>query len=198
VNPHVAARMRDLTALAAKVSGIEGAFVECGVQNGFSAQLIAKATRSGSPCRHVWLFDSFQGLPPPLKVDGKVALATYEKRGSSWCKGSADMVRESFRQIDWAENRLHIVPGWFEQTLSTVDPGPLAFLHVDVDFYEATGLCLRRFWDSVVPGGVVRIDDYHHWPGCKQATDEFLASCGLDPARLSPAGIDYWYTVKAG
>jgi O-methyltransferase len=197
VNPHIAKRARDLTALAARVSGVEGAFVECGVQNGFSAAIIAKALGSRYGCRHVWLFDSFEGLPRPFPVDGERALISYLKNGPRWCKGSADTVHETFQQLCWSEDCLHIVPGWFHETVETVDPGPIAFLHLDADFYEATLLCLRHFWDQVVPGGIVRIDDYYYWPGCRKATDEFLASRGLDPAALAPAGLDYWYTVKA-
>jgi O-methyltransferase len=40
----------------------------------------------------------------------------------------------------------------------------------------------------VVPGGVVAVDDYGHWEGCRRAIDEYLATLD-EPVLLQR--IDY-------
>ena len=51
---------------------------------------------------------------------------------------------------------------------------PVAFAHVDVDWYEPVMTCLSRVFPSLVIGGSIILDDYHDWGGCRKATDEFL------------------------
>jgi asparagine synthase (glutamine-hydrolysing) len=35
--------------------------------------------------------------------------------------------------------------------------------------------CLERIGPRLSPGGVMVIDDYFHWSGCRTAVDQFLA-----------------------
>jgi hypothetical protein len=53
-------------------------------------------------------------------------------------------------------------------------PNEIAILRLDTDWYESTKFELDNFYDKVSVGGIVIIDDYGHWQGCKQAVDEFL------------------------
>ena len=34
--------------------------------------------------------------------------------------------------------------------------------------------CLERIEPYLVPGGIVIVDDYFRWPGCRTAVDEFI------------------------
>jgi Macrocin-O-methyltransferase (TylF) len=70
----------------------------------------------------------------------------------------------------------HFVNGWFEDTLfaSKGEIGSIALLHVDCDWYESVRLVLAELYDQIVPGGVIAIDDYQHWLGCRKAVDEIL------------------------
>jgi hypothetical protein len=58
--------------------------------------------------------------------------------------------------------------------------GPIALLRLDGDWYDSTRCCLEILYESVVSGGVVIIDDYGHWKGCKTAVDEFLHKKDID------------------
>ena len=53
-----------------RAAGARGDFVECGTCRGGSAALLACAMPVGA---HLWLYDSFQGLPEPVAQDGPVA-----------------------------------------------------------------------------------------------------------------------------
>ena len=160
--------------------GIRGAFAELGVCNGGSAAVMAHAARRNAS-RHVWLFDSWEGLPEPEDVDVSV---TGHRRPKGWDLGSEDRVREVvFRRLRLDPARIHLVKGWFEETVPRVreDVGPLALMHLDGDWYASIRFCLEQLYDRVVPGGVVVIDDYGHWLGCRKAVDEFFAGRGETP-----------------
>jgi len=45
---------------------------------------------------------------------------------------------------------------------------------LDTDWYASTKMELEVLWPKLVPGGVLIIDDYGHWSGCRKAVDEFF------------------------
>jgi hypothetical protein len=60
-------------------------------------------------------------------------------------------------------------------------PNGIAFLHLDVDFYEPTLSALNLFYDKILPGGIVIIDDYYmELLNCKEAVDYFFEQRGID------------------
>ena len=171
-------RGRTLHQLArrAEHEGIPGALVDCGTWNGGSTALLA----AGDPKRHVWAFDSFQGLPAPSERDagrpiGDEEAALYVGE----CYGSEEMLRAAVTRFVPAE-RLHVRPGWFEDTLpdAAVDIGPIAVLHCDSDWYDSVTMTLEALYPSIVRGGFIVIDDYGAVPGAGQATRDFKARVG--------------------
>lgn len=157
--------------------GIPGDVVECGVCQGGSAAVLGCVATRLKCKRTMWLFDSFQGLPEPTGEDGE------ESNGwrGTLC-GDPDRVRRVLTDVGVDMGRVQIVEGWFEQTFPHVDIPRIALLHLDADWYASTRLCLETFYPCVMRGGFIVIDDYGHWRGCRQATDEFLSRQGIDSA----------------
>ena len=153
---------------------VGGDFVECGVCNGGSAAAIALGFRGAA--RHIWLYDSFEGLPTPKEVDGLDA-TSYEGR----CVGSEDAVRAALRIANVAAEDCTIRKGWFQQTFQRPLPDAVAFLHVDADWYESVMLTLMTFYDRVSEGGVILLDDFGHWEGCREAFYDFAANRNIKP-----------------
>jgi O-methyltransferase len=151
-----------------------------------------RADGAAQPARGLWLFDSFQGLPPASAKDGDKA---QDRQGT--CLGSEQNVRRLMGALGIAESRLHVVKGWFEDTFPTVQIERIALLHIDADWYESVRLSLERFYDAVAPGGFVVLDDYGHWLGCRHAVDEFFAQRRLQPELVE---VDYTgrYLQKKG
>lgn len=149
---------------------LAGDIVECGVWRGGSAGLLAA---SANPARHVWLFDSFVGLPPRTPEDGERAVG---HRNNS--AGRHYVKRLLFKHLAVPRQRVSIIKGWFQDTIPRESAAiqEIALLHLDSDFYESTQCCLEWLYDKVVPGGFVVLDDYWAWPGCKSATDEFFVA----------------------
>ena len=87
-----------------------------------------------------------------------------------------------FSRLKINRDSVHIVKGWFQDTLPAFkdEIGPIAILRLDGDWYESTKCCLEHLYEQVVPGGYVIIDDYGCWGGCRIATDEFLENTGLE------------------
>lgn len=165
-------RGRTLFRLArmAERSGIQGALVDCGTWNGGSTILLSR----GAPGRQTWAFDSFEGLPEPSDLDGD---RSWDHIGD--CLGSEQRLRAGF--VRFADpDVLHVRKGWFEATLPPAAPevGAVAVLHCDGDWYESVKVTLETFYPRIPSGGLIAVDDYGHWVGAREATDDFRARVG--------------------
>lgn len=189
-------------------AGVPGDFVECGVWMGGSAGLMALALRrfEKNTRRKLHLFDSFEGLPEPGKEDGEKAAEYWRTTEGSEhvmihrCVASADLVR-SFLHDRLGIPREQVVfhEGWFEDTLPRLDrdPGSIAVLRLDGDWYDSTRICLEHLYDRLSPGGVILLDDYFCWDGCRRATDEFRALKGITESIIR-IDSDSGYWIKRG
>jgi O-methyltransferase len=168
---------------------VPGDVVECGVWRGGAAFMLAdQLKRAAIRDRKVWLFDSFEGLPPAEAVDGASALA-YSSNTES--PGYFDNCRASFEEVQAKAKELgltahtELVKGWFSDTLPAVARrvGPIAILHIDSDWYSSVRACLDHLYEQVSEGGYVVLNDYFTWDGCAIAAHEFLSSRRL-PDRI--------------
>jgi O-methyltransferase len=168
--------LKGLYRLAREVErkGIGGDFVECGVYRGGSAAILGHALKPSTIARQLWLFDSFQGMPRPTEADGPSAPALEGD-----FVGDEENVRRLLRKVGAPLDRVKVVAGWFHETFPSVAVPRVALLHIDADWYESVRLCLERFYDAVEPGGIVVLDDYFDWPGCKAALEDFGRARGL-------------------
>ena len=66
-------------------------------------------------------------------------------------------------------------------------------LRLDGDWYESTKICLEKLYDKVVVGGVIIIDDYGHWVGAKNATDEFRTTNNIVSPLLQTDYTEYYW-----
>lgn len=183
-----------------EAAGLVGAFVETGTYTGGASAYALRALlrlRVDKPARHYWGFDSFEGMPAPTAHDGD--------HGSIWIKGKRmneldtaelgalvghDANKAGYEQcLSYLQNtgypasHIHLVKGWFQDTLVPTRPkiGPIAVLRTDGDFYESTKVVFDELYDQVVPGGIVVIDDYGSFQGCRRATEEFFVARNIKP-----------------
>ena len=164
--------------------GDEGVIIEAGTALGGSAIAMAAAK---APDRVLRVYDVFGMIPPPTEEDGADVQERYEVIRSGGSRGLGgdtyygyreDLlgeVTDNFRSlaIDPEVDRVELVEGLFEDTIS-ID-GPVAFAHLDGDWYASTMVCLERIAPHLVPGGRLVLDDYYHWSGCRTAVDEYVA-----------------------
>lgn len=149
---------------------VPGDLVECGTARGGSAALMALTLHRFGAHRRLWVFDTFEGLPPPSDADPDRALAEHLVGA---CRGELHEVEDLFRRLG-IRDAATFVKGLFQETLPTAPVGAIAVLHLDGDWYESVMTCLEHLYHRVSPGGIVQIDDYGHWAGARKATQEFL------------------------
>jgi len=191
-------RLRSLYAHARELCERDapGNFVECGVAAGGSSALLAAVINRHSrrPRLH-FAFDTFEGMPDPGQFDrhqGQVAQDT------GWGAGTCAAPEDSLRTAAGALGALELVrpvKGLFADTLpaSRQTIGPIALLHVDGDWYASTMDILTNLYDQVILGGIIQIDDYGYWEGCKRAVKEFEAARGITFAHHKIDGTGVWF-----
>ncbi len=199
VRPYTMLSVRRLHSLyrlarAACAEGLPGSFVECGVAAGGSSALLAGVlARHGGPGRWIYSFDTFEGMPAPDQRDrhgDKTADDIGWGRGT--CAAPMDSLLEAARATGGADA---VVPvkGLFGDTLPRLAPaiGPIALLHMDGDWYGSTMDILVNLYDQVVPGGLIQIDDYGFWQGCRDAVRDFTQARGLtlDVQAIDDTGV---------
>lgn len=151
---------------------IPGGVAECGTARGGSAALMGLAMKRFNDRRPLWVFDTFEGLPPPTAADPDYEIAALY---TGECRGELEEVTKLFERLDILRDA-RLIKGRFEDTIPRSDTGALAVLHIDGDWYESVKVCLDYLYDRVSPGGVIQIDDYGHWEGARKAVDEFLTA----------------------
>jgi hypothetical protein len=181
------------------LEGLPGDVVECGVWNGGCVGLMAIANLdTPGPKRRFHLFDSFEGLPQPSSHDREV-IVNFEEHHPGFrlqdddqeltaigaCAGLSQPAVETFlvKKLGLTRDNFVFHVGWFQDTvprsLDVIDK--VALLRIDGDWYDSTKVCLESLYDRVVKNGIVIIDDYGTFSGCRKAVDEFLAKSGISP-----------------
>lgn len=168
-------------------AGIEGDCLEFGVALGGSAIVIAQRMANG---RRFVGYDLFGTIPPPSERDDAVSHARYEVITSGSAKGIGgdryygyetnllDKVKANFATFGLTVDgeRLQLIEGLFADTVSFDPEMKVAFAHVDCDWHDPVALCLEQVHSRLVPGGIVILDDYNSYGGCRTATDAFLSA----------------------
>lgn len=162
-------------------ANIPGDVVECGVWQGGSSMLAAAALRHNP--RTLWLYDTFEGMPAPSDKDrnwtGETAadrLAAQDRtEGPDWAYATLADVQANMRSTGYPAEHIRFVEGMVEDTIPAQLPETIALLRLDTDWYESTRHELEQCWPRLSPGGVLIVDDYGHWQGARQATDEYFA-----------------------
>jgi O-methyltransferase len=177
---------------------IAGDIVECGVWRGGSMMAVARVLLElGDVSRDLWLFDTFDGMTPPterdVRFDGITAaeiLAIHKKEvpTSYWAYAPLAEVRQNLARTGYDSNKIHFVQGRVEDTLPEQAPQRISLLRLDTDWYESTYHELRHLFPRLSSGGVLIIDDYGWFKGCRQATDEYIQEHDL---RLLLVRIDH-------
>lgn len=140
--------IRELALTRAPSSGL---LIELGVYRGTTINQFSKILARRGDRRLIYGFDSFRGLQEDWFGKSTPKQKSFDRAGKP------PAVRDSVR----------LVIGWLEDTLSgflAQNPGPIAFLHVDMDTYTpckfALTLCRERFVD----GTIVLFDEHHGYP----------------------------------
>ena len=164
-------------------NNIEGDFVECGVWRGGCSLAIAMVLNDLKVDRKIYLFDTFEGMTRPgnedYGYDGFNPLKVFEEKQkdnfNDYCYASLEYVVSKFKDLK-LDKYATFIKGDVLKTLNQEEniPNKIALLRLDTDWYESTKLEMEKLYPKLVRNGVLLIDDYGDWQGCKKAIDEYF------------------------
>lgn len=159
--------------------------IEAGCALGGSGICIASEKENDTP---LLVYDVFGMIPAPGERDGADVLERYDeiKQGKSQGIGGElyygyqenlmEKVESSFCSalgIQRLEDAgISLIKGLFQDTIT--GDSPVAFAHIDCDWYDSVMVCLERIVPRLVRGSILVIDDYDCWSGCRKAIDEYF------------------------
>lgn len=178
-------RLSKLLATIRKIEDnkIPGIVIEAGCALGGSAALVISALNH---TRAVRLYDIFGMIPEPSPMDPSECHERYRTIISGLSQGLGDDL-----YYGYVENLLEVtkrnilsiaghdkcksvdfIVGDLRSTLSIQEP--VAFAHIDVDWFESVDCSIRRIAPNLSIGGGMLIDDFSDWGGCTKAVMRFI------------------------
>ena len=161
---------------------VKGIFLEAGVALGGSLVLIAAYSKN----QKIKGYDTFGLIPPPTKDDPQKSFERYKVIASGKSKGINGQIYYGYREdlISFvsskienltkknAFNRTELIKGKIQETMKINEK--VAFAHIDVDWYESVKYCIENIWPKLNKGGILILDDYFFYEGCKKAVDKYF------------------------
>jgi hypothetical protein len=165
-------------------NNIEGDLVECGTWRGGSAMMMALALIGlNEQSRKIYLYDTFEGMTEPTEKDvtyankdasSLLSISEDNKEDSVWCLATIEEVQNNLFATGYPKENLLFIKGKVEETIPANMPLKISLLRLDTDWYESTRHELVHLYPLLTEKGVIIIDDYGHWKGAREATDEYF------------------------
>jgi O-methyltransferase len=129
------------------------------------------AARLKGTDRTLWLYDSFEGLPPKTSED-------HSPAGEQFVTGELLATKKQLiKNLTQAHVLMpKITKGWFSELTEQQVPDLIAFAFLDGDYYHSIKDPLKLIWPRLSPGAIVVVDDYANeaLPGAARAVNEWL------------------------
>jgi hypothetical protein len=134
---------------------LDGDFVDCGVHTGIFARAIIDYVKFGDYQKKYYLLDTFSGL------DEKYSSAEELLRNVAMGYATQD-TEEIYRGVlkTFDQFNVEVIRGSVPDTLPLVTATRIAFLSIDMNCVAPEVAALEFFWDKLVSGAVVVLDDY--------------------------------------
>lgn len=182
---------------------LEGDFVECGVWKGGNLILFKKMmTRLNITDKLIYAFDTFEGMTKPTDIDVDIRFDNEKaedvmKRNikdynnhSIHCYYPIDKVKENLTNNCKDIENIKLIKGDVLKTLliSRNIPDKISILRLDTDWYESTKIELEILFPKLFKDGILIIDDYGDYFGCKKAVDEYFKDKKISMFKVDSGG----------
>lgn len=160
-----------------------GDFVECGVNKGFMSRIVMDYIDfNAHPDLKFWLLDTYEGFSEIYLTDEeKKSLKQSRKNNPTdtpWQMGIYKPVFDIASKAFSKFNNARLIKGPVPDTLPQVEAKQISYLSLDMNCMIPEVAAITYFWDKLVTGGIVLLDDYA-FPGHeaqKNGLDDFAAS----------------------
>jgi len=170
---------------ASQAAKLPGDFVECGVWRGFLSTAIIEYVNWADLGKTFYLFDTYKGLDERYLTDVERANTQKLEHFNKFYVDCYDFVKGHFAQYP----RVEVIRGAVPDTLTQVQIDKVSFLSIDMNCAPPEIAAANYFWDKLVPGALVLLDDYGFvsYEEQKIAFDRFAKEKGIEILAL-PSG----------
>ena len=162
---------------ASHAKNLPGDFVECGVHRGMISRAVIHYIDFNNTGKTFYLADTFCGIPEEQVTEEEKKF--YASLGCDvvshhnkhyYNKDCYDAVKETFKDFN-----VKLIRGKVPDTLPQIKAEKVCYLSIDMNTVAPEIAAVEYFWDRMVPGGIIILDDYGwdwHKPQ-KEGFDEF-------------------------
>ena len=162
---------------ANQAKNLPGDFVECGVNTGMFSRAVIHYIDFNGTGKTFYLADTFCGIPEEQVTEEEKKF--YASLGSDvvshhnknyYNNDCYDAVKETFKNFN-----VKLIRGKVPDTLPQIKAEKVCYLSIDMNTVVPEIAAAEYFWEKLVPGGIVILDDYGwdwHKPQ-KEGFDEF-------------------------
>ncbi len=135
------------------VKHFEGDFIECGVNTGAYSRAVIEYIDFPKTNKKFYLFDTFSGLDESLVTE-------LEKNAG--INNYFGVYKDVYQQVieTFSTYNVQIIKGSVPSTLSLCNAEKICYLSIDMNCVEPEIAAINYFWDKIVIGGVILLDDY--------------------------------------
>ncbi len=165
---------------------LDGDFVECGVCKGGSARALIHYTDFGKCPKKFYLFDTYAGLLPSHVTEEEKALEALGQRPKYEYEPCIEQVKATFQPF----RNVIIVQGAVPESLPNFpEEAKVSFISIDMNCVIPEIAAANFFWDKMVSGAIMLLDDYGWWGHImqKEGFDKFAHEKGVEVLSL-PTG----------
>lgn len=142
---------------AEHAKNLSGDFVECGVNSGFLSRAVMnyidfKAMND----RRFYLFDTFRGIPIEQLSESEIGLGIKDRNDELYDHDIYEQVKTKFSEFDNAV----LIQGVVPDSLAQAQIEKVCYLSIDMNCSFPELQALEYFWDKLVPGALIVLDDY--------------------------------------
>ncbi len=167
---------------------LRGDFVECGAGRGFLSAAVQQYLDWPNTSRTFWMLDTFDGL-----VESQISREEKAIGRKAGKEGNFYECAEAVRKVFAHRQGVRIVRGMIPDSLTEVTSEEVAFCSIDLNCAAPEIESGDFFWDRLVHGAYVLLDDYSHngFEPQRVAWDQFAARHSLQILNL-PTGQGLW------
>lgn len=147
--------------LASRIAGGDRKnFVELGVCDGLTTWFASHARQSSRCGGEFFLYDAWDEM--------RSDLLTPSEGGSAGSYGFLNIENTAKNLSHCVDEKFVFNKGYIPESFSySRNPKEIAWLHIDLNSSMPTIASLDLFWDRLLPGGLVLLDDFA-WPGYEE------------------------------
>lgn len=162
------------------INGISGDYAEFGSWGAATMSACYGEMQRAGMARHMWAFDSWQGLPPS---DNPKDQHPGWTPGSEQGQGGVEQFHAACAQSGIPGDAYSTISGYFDESLPRLGtdgaPTDIALAYIDCNLYSSTVSVFEFLAPRLKHGMIVAFDDYFCWSpdqvsGERAALHEFL------------------------